>query len=148
MQFALRNNCYIIAEGFFFILSFLVGYFLSFGLVRLRTIWLIAQVGAHIECRCSRSCGEDVKITDFIIKTPDRNETGDVNDVMPGSDGLRILGDFWKKNRELRFEPRRSELTFLTWARPVQVWTTGFPMYISHIRIWLCYTTMSIVWFI
>ena len=23
--------------------------------------------------------------------------TGDVNDVMPGSDGLRILGDFWKK---------------------------------------------------
>ena len=22
---------------------------------------------------------------------------GDVNDVMPGSDGLRILGDFWKK---------------------------------------------------
>ena len=23
--------------------------------------------------------------------------TRDVNDVMPGSDGLRILGDFWKK---------------------------------------------------
>ena len=23
--------------------------------------------------------------------------TGDVNEVMPRSDGLRILGDFWKK---------------------------------------------------
>ena len=36
---------------------------------------------------------------------------GDVNDVMPGSDGLRILGDFWKKN-QLRFGPGRSELIF------------------------------------
>ena len=79
----------------FFILSFFVGYILSFGLVRLRTIRLIARVGEHIECRCSHSRGEDVTITDVIIKTSDRkNETGDVNDVMPGSDGLRILGDF------------------------------------------------------
>ena len=28
--------------------------------------------------------------------------TGDVNDLMPGSDGLRILG-FEKKNSELKF---------------------------------------------
>ena len=84
--------CYIIAEGFFFILSFFVGYILSFGLVRLGTIRFCARVGAHIRRMCSRSRGEDVTITDVIIKTP-----GDVNDVMPGSDGLRILGDFWKK---------------------------------------------------
>ena len=78
----------------FFILLFFVGYILSFGLVRLRTIRLSARVGAHIERKCSLSRGEDVTITDVIIKTPDRNGTGDVNDVMPGSDGLRILGDF------------------------------------------------------
>ena len=35
----------------FFILSFFVGYILSFGLVRLRTFRLSARVGAHIECR-------------------------------------------------------------------------------------------------
>ena len=57
----------------FFILSFFVGYILSFGLVRLRTIRLSARVGTHIECRCSRSHGEDVTITDVIIKNPDRN---------------------------------------------------------------------------
>ena len=59
--------CYIIAERFFFILSCFVGYILSFGLVRLS-----ARVGAHIQRRCSRSHGEDVTITDVIIKTPDR----------------------------------------------------------------------------
>ena len=63
-------RCYIIAEGFLFILSFFVGYILSFGLVRLRTIQLSARVGAHIERRSSRSHGEDVTITDVIIKTP------------------------------------------------------------------------------
>ena len=57
---------------FFFILSFFVGYILSFGLVRLRTIRLSARLGAHIECRCSRSRGEDVTITDLIIKNLDR----------------------------------------------------------------------------
>ena len=31
--------------------------------------------------------------------------TGDVNDVMPGSDGLRIW-EFEKKNSKLRFESR------------------------------------------
>ena len=99
------NWCYIIVEGFFLYYHFFVGYILSFGLVRFRTVQLSAWVGAHIERR------EDVTITDVIIKIPDRKWTGDVNDVMPGSDGLRILGDFWKK-AELRFEPRWSELIF------------------------------------
>ena len=40
-------------------------------------------------------------ITDVTIKTQDRKWTGDVNDVMPGSDGLRILE--FEKNSELRF---------------------------------------------
>ncbi len=48
----------------------------------------------HIEHGCSHSRGEDVTITDVIIKTPDRKWTEDVNDVMLRSDGLRILGDF------------------------------------------------------
>ena len=76
---SLLYNCGII----FFILSFFVRYILSFGLVRLRTIRLSARVVAHIERRCSRSFGEDVTITDVIVKTPDRKWTGDVNDVMP-----------------------------------------------------------------
>ena len=93
----------------FFILSFFVGYFLSFGLVRLRTIRLSACAETHIECRCS--CTEDITITDVIIKTPDRKWDLGVNDVMPGSDGLRILVIF-KKSRELRFEPGWGELIF------------------------------------
>ena len=56
----------------FFILSFFLGYILSFGLVRLRTIRLSAWIRAHIEHRSSRFGGEDVKITDVIIKTPGR----------------------------------------------------------------------------
>ncbi len=36
-------------------------------------------------------------ITDVIIKTPDRKWTGDVNDAMPGSDGLGILVIFEKR---------------------------------------------------
>ena len=84
------NLCYIIAEGFFFILSFFVGYILSFGLVRLRTFRLSARVGAHIEHRCSRLRGDDVTITDVTLKNPDRQL--DVNDVMPRSDGLGFLG--------------------------------------------------------
>ena len=35
-----------------------------------------------------------------------------MNDVMPGSDGLRILGDFWKKSSELRSKAGRGELIF------------------------------------
>ena len=75
-------NCGMI----FFLLSFFVGYILSFDLVRLRTIRLSARAGTHIERRCSRSHTKDVTITDVIIKTPD-GKWG-ANDVMPGSDGL------------------------------------------------------------
>ena len=39
-----KPYCYIIAEGFFFILSFFVLYILPFGLVRLRTFQLSAWV--------------------------------------------------------------------------------------------------------
>ena len=49
-------------------------------------------LGAHIKCRCSRLRGEDVTVTDVIIKKPDRKRPGDVNDVMLGSDGLGFLG--------------------------------------------------------
>ena len=62
--------CYVITGGFFFILSFFVGYILSFGSVMLRTIRLWAREGAHIVRRCSRSRGENVRITDVIIKNP------------------------------------------------------------------------------
>ena len=61
---------YLIGEGFFFILSFSIGYILSFGLDRFRNIQLSAHAGAHIECSL-RSCAEDVTIKNVIIKTPD-----------------------------------------------------------------------------
>ena len=116
LSVSLLYNC---GRIFFYIIIF---HWLYIGLVRLRTIWLSACAGAHIECRCSHSRGDDVTITDVIIKTPDRKWTGDVNDVIPGNDGLRILGDFWKKAvswdsdsepgspEELRSEPRRVQL--------------------------------------
>ena len=62
-------------KDFFFILSFFVGYILSLGLVRLRTIRLSARAAAHIVCS-SRSCAEDVTITNVIIKTPDKKKEG------------------------------------------------------------------------
>ena len=65
-------------------------------MVRLRTIQLNARAGAHIECS-SRSCAEDVKITNVIIKTPDRKGNWGVNGVMPGSKGLGLLVIFEKK---------------------------------------------------
>ena len=80
-----------------FILSFFVGYILSFGLVRLRTIRLSAQIGAHIEHRCSRSRGEDVTITDVIIKTPDRNCDYGWEWRHARKRWAGILGDFGKK---------------------------------------------------
>ena len=70
----------------FFILSFFVGYILSFGLVRLS-----ARADTHIERRCSRSRAEDVTITDVMIKTLDRKLDWGANDVMLGSDGLGFL---------------------------------------------------------
>ena len=95
----------------FFILSFFVGYISSFGFVRLRTIRLSARAGAHIQCRCSRSHAEYVKITGVIIKTPGKKWYWGVNDVMPGSDGLGFLEILKKKQL---FEIR-------SWARPVEI---------------------------
>ena len=94
---------------------------ISSGLVRLRTIRLSTRVGAQIERRCSRSRGEDVTITDVIIKTPDRKwHWGIWMTSMPGSDGLRILGDFWKK--AVSWDLNRDEVSWfpnMGEARPV-----------------------------
>ena len=95
----------------FFTSSFFVSYILSFGLVRLWTIRLSARAGAHIGYSCSRSCAEDVTITNVIIKHPDRKFDWGVNDVMPGSDGLRILV-IYEKNSELRSDAGWGELIF------------------------------------
>ena len=109
-------NC----ERIFFILSFFVGYILSFGLVWLRTFRLSTRVGAHIERRCSRSHGQDVTISDVIIKPRIGNRTGDMNEIMPGNDGLGFLGilkkavgwDFEIGRSESRSELKRGELIF------------------------------------
>ena len=101
-KISFQGNWYIIAEGFFYIIIFRWLYLIFW----FRTIRLSARVGAHIERRCSRSRGEDVTITDVIIKTPDRKWAGDVNDVMLESDGLRILGDFWKENQLVEIRRR------------------------------------------
>ena len=59
-------------------------------------------------------------ITYVTINTLDRNyRTGDVNDVMLGSDGLGFLV-ILNKSSELRFGLTGSELIFRTWARPRQ----------------------------
>ena len=79
-----------------FILSFFVGYILSFGLVRLRTIRLSARASADIECS-SRTRAVDVTITNVIIKTPERKCDWGVNGVMARSNGLGILVIFEKK---------------------------------------------------
>ena len=110
-------NCGMI----FFILSFFVGYILSFGLVRLRTIRLSSRAGTHIERRCSCSHMEDVTITDVIIKTPDRKWDWGVDDIMPGSDGLGNFGDF-EKMSELRFGPGRVQLGL--WDVPRFCWVS------------------------
>ena len=68
-------------------LSFFVGYILSFSLVRLRTIRFSAHAGTH-KRRFLCSCTEDVTITDVIIKTPDSISDWGAKYVMPGSNGL------------------------------------------------------------
>ena len=101
-----------------FILSFFVGYILSFGLVRLRSIRLSAQVGAHIERRCSRSHREDVIITDVIIKPRIEIGLGMWMTSCPEamSRGFWVifekkkLVDIWNWTSELRSEPRWVQL--------------------------------------
>ena len=104
-----ENNCGMI---FFFILSFFVGYILSFGLVRLRTIRLSlsARAGTHIECRCSPACGEDVTITDVIIKTRDWKCVSGCEWRHARMRWAKDFGWFLKKSSELRFGPRRVPL--------------------------------------
>ena len=124
----------------FFILSFFIGYILSFGLVRLRTIQLSAHAGAHIECS-SCSHAEDVTIANVIIKTPDRKCDWGVNDVIPRSEGLRILVIFEKAvswdlslgeaSWDLKLgEARRGESS---------LWATGCTRvcWVSELRFWL-----------
>ena len=120
--------CYIIAEGFLFISSFFVGYILSFGLVRLRTIRLSERAGAHIECS---SCllTEDVTITNVIMKTPDRTWKWGENDVMAGSDGLGILVIF-EKSSYLRFGLGRGQSSCGLRDAPRVCW-------VSELRFWL-----------
>ena len=112
----------------FFILSFFVGYILSFGLVRLRTIRFSARVGAHIECS-SLSRAEDVTITNVIIKTPDRKMWMGREWRHAQKGGAGNFGDFWKKQLveiwrwtkwvEIWRWTKRVEIR--TWARPVQL---------------------------
>ena len=73
---------------FLFFKIIFVNYILSFGLVGLGTIRLSA--GVHIEYS-SRSCAEDMTITNDIINTPHRKWDWGANDVMLGSDGLRSV---------------------------------------------------------
>ena len=86
---------------------------------------------------CSRVRGEDMTITDVTIKTQIGNNSGDVNDVMPGSEGLGFFG-ILNKSSELRFRFRRSKLIFRTWARPVQFVDCGVRTrvdWVSELRI-------------
>ena len=66
----IRYSRYIIAEGFFLYHHFSL-------VISYHSVWLGLELlgsvhvqGAHIEYS-SRSCAEDVTITDVIIKTPD-----------------------------------------------------------------------------
>ena len=59
----------------FFILSYFVGYILSFVLVRLRIIRLIARAGAHIECSSVTLARGGCDNDKCHNKTPDRNGT-------------------------------------------------------------------------
>ena len=103
----LLYNCRMI----FFILSFFVGYILSIGFVRLRTIWLSARASTHIEHRCSRLHAEDVTITDVVIKTPDGKWDWSANDIMPGSNELGFLVIL-----------KKSRVEFSAWGRLVENW--------------------------
>ena len=103
------SHCYIITEWFFYINHFSLIIFYHSVLVGLWTIRLSAGAGAHIEySSCSHA--EDMTITNVIIKTPDRKWNWGVNDIMPGSDGLRIWV-FWKSSW-LRFESGPGQSTW------------------------------------
>ena len=116
----LLYNCAII----FFILSFFIGYILSFGLVRLRTIQLSARAGVHTRGgynnhRCHN------------IKTPDGKSDWGVDDVMPGSDGLGILVIFEKA---VSWDSKLGEASWdLSLGEAVEIW---YWMKRVEIRTW------------
>ena len=110
--------------GFFFILSFFVGYILSFVLFRLRTFWLNARVGAHNERRCSRSRGEDLTITDVIIKTPDMKWDWGCEWRHARKRWVGILRYFEKKHL-VEIWDWTKRVGIRIWARPVQLFAAG-----------------------
>ena len=91
----LLNDCYIIAEGFFYIIIFRWLYLIF--RFRLRNIRLRVRVVAHIKRWCSRSRGDDVTITDVIIKPPDRKWDLGCEWCHARKRWAGILGDFEKK---------------------------------------------------
>ena len=57
-------------------------------------------------------------------KTPDRKWAGDVNDVMPGSDGLGFLG-IWKKKQLVEIWDWTKRVGIRIWAKPVHLFAAG-----------------------
>ena len=82
-------------EWFFYINHFSLIIFHHSVLVGVWTIRLSAGTGAHIEY-ISRSCAEDMTITNVIIKNPYRKWDWGVHHVMPGSERLRFSVIFEK----------------------------------------------------
>ena len=120
----------------FFILSFFVGYILSFGLVRLITFRLRARIGAHIEQRCSRSRGEDVTITDVIIKTPARKCLG----MWMTSSLEAMVWDSWVfLKKTVSWDLRLNEASWnsnLGEASPVVCWGMSTLLWGQWVEIW------------
>ena len=112
----LLYNC---GKIFFLYYHFFVGYILSFGLVRLRTIRLSARVEAHIERRCSRSHGEDVTITDIIIKTPDRKWDW-------GSE-WRHARERWAEDLRWFLKKKKQLVEIWGWTKRVDFWASARP---------------------
>ena len=100
-------------------------------------------VGAHIERRCSRSRGEDVTITDVIIKTTDRKWDWGCKWRHARKRWAEEFGWFLKKSSYLRFWPWRGELIFEPW-RGQASWVYemqescqcfAIPMHVNVLRI-------------
>ena len=102
----------------FFYLIIFVGYILTFGLVRLRTVRVLVQVFMLARRGCNNHEYHNKK-------NPDRKWNWGVIDVMPGSNGLGILVIFENKQLvEIWRWSRRVEIR--TWARRDKFVSTGF----------------------
>ena len=84
-------------------------------------------------------------ITEVTIKNPDRKGIGDVNEVMPGSNGQRIWG--FEKKTVTWDSTLGEERRFLIWARPDKFGSTVCPRvcWVSESRA-DDVRTVSIVW--